>query len=252
MLRWHEVNGTYPARTIKATLYDNEEGGLVGSGQYSAAGTAATLLQEPTDDGCDRSIHVASTTNLGVGSTSRSTSRRPHRERGRQTAGTAARGATTLAAASAAGDTNVKVTGQSTTSSAATAVGATNIKFASATNILANTQLTIGTGASAETVDDHERRRHGRGRQRPDGHARARDRPPERFAHPHLGRVRRRRAGQDRGADRRERGVGHGAVDRLGRAPPAPGSRSPRRSRRHTRAARRSRTSARRSRCRRR
>ena len=38
VLRWHKANGTYPARTIKATLYDNEEGGLVGSGVYSAAG----------------------------------------------------------------------------------------------------------------------------------------------------------------------------------------------------------------------
>src|SRR5206468_2145677 len=69
-----------------------------------------------------------------------------------QAAGISARGATSLAAASSIGDTNIKVAGQSTTSSAATAVGATNIKFASATNILANTQLTIGTGASAETV----------------------------------------------------------------------------------------------------
>src|SRR5262249_42585431 len=48
VLRWHEVNGTYPARTIKATLYDNEEGGLVGSGDYSAAGTAAAIVAAPT------------------------------------------------------------------------------------------------------------------------------------------------------------------------------------------------------------
>ena len=47
MLRWHEANGTYPARTIKATLYDNEEGGLVGSGDYSAAGGGATLAPGP-------------------------------------------------------------------------------------------------------------------------------------------------------------------------------------------------------------
>ena len=44
VLRWHEVNGTYPERTIKATLYDNEEGGLVGSGHYSAAGTPAAIV----------------------------------------------------------------------------------------------------------------------------------------------------------------------------------------------------------------
>jgi hypothetical protein len=152
VLRWHEVNGTYPARTIKATLYDNEEGGLIGSADYSAAGTPATLLQEPTAAGATQ-IQVGSTANLGVGSIVAIDESPGNTENNVvQAAGSAPRGATTLAAASSAGDTNVKVTGQSTTSSAATAVGATNIKFASATNILANTQLTIGTGASAETV----------------------------------------------------------------------------------------------------
>ena len=38
VLRWHEANGTYPARTIKATLYDNEEGGLVGSERLLRSG----------------------------------------------------------------------------------------------------------------------------------------------------------------------------------------------------------------------
>ena len=152
VLRWHTLNKTYPARTIKATLYDNEEGGLVGSGQYSAAGTAATLLQEPTAVGATQ-ILVGSVTNLGVGSKVAIDETAGNTENGVvQTAGVGARGATTLAAASASGDTNIKVTGQSTTSSAATAVGATNIKFASATNILPNTQLIVGTGASAETV----------------------------------------------------------------------------------------------------
>ena len=61
VLRWHEVNGTYPARTIKATLYDNEEGGLVGSGDYSAAGGGATLLQAPVSPGATN-IKVAAVT----------------------------------------------------------------------------------------------------------------------------------------------------------------------------------------------
>jgi hypothetical protein len=152
VLRWHELNKTYPARTIKATLYDNEEGGLVGSGLYSAAGTAATLLQEATTIGATQ-IQVASVTNLGVGASVAIDETAGNTENAVvQTAGTSARGATTLAAASAPGDTNIKVTGQATTSSAATAIGATNIKFASTTNILANTQLIVGTGASAETV----------------------------------------------------------------------------------------------------
>jgi hypothetical protein len=68
VLRWHEVNGTYPARTIKATLYDNEEGGLVGSGFYSAAGTAATPLAAATAAG-DTVIKVPSVANLGAGAT---------------------------------------------------------------------------------------------------------------------------------------------------------------------------------------
>jgi hypothetical protein len=35
LLRWYAANGTYPKRTIKIGLFDNEEGGLVGSGFYS-------------------------------------------------------------------------------------------------------------------------------------------------------------------------------------------------------------------------
>jgi hypothetical protein len=68
VLRWHEANGTYPSRTIKATLYDNEEGGLVGSGDYSAAGTPAAVVTAPTAVG-DTVIHVTSTANLPVGAT---------------------------------------------------------------------------------------------------------------------------------------------------------------------------------------
>jgi hypothetical protein len=68
VLRWHEVNGTYPKRTIKATLYDNEEGGLIGSGQYSAAGTAAAIVTAAVAVG-DTNIKVTSTANLPVGAT---------------------------------------------------------------------------------------------------------------------------------------------------------------------------------------
>src|SRR5438046_1501948 len=68
VLRWHEVNNTYPARTIKATLYDNEEGGLVGSGDYSAAGTPAAIATAPVLAG-DTNIKVTSTANLPVGAT---------------------------------------------------------------------------------------------------------------------------------------------------------------------------------------
>ncbi len=35
LLRWYKANSTYPKRTIKIGLFDNEEGGLVGSGFYS-------------------------------------------------------------------------------------------------------------------------------------------------------------------------------------------------------------------------
>ena len=68
VLRWHEVNHTYPKRTIKATLYDNEEGGLVGSSDYSAAGTAAAIVTAPTAVG-ETVIHVTSVTNLPAGAT---------------------------------------------------------------------------------------------------------------------------------------------------------------------------------------
>jgi hypothetical protein len=159
VLRWHEVNGTYPARTIKATLYDNEEGGLVGSGDYSAAGGGATLLQKPVSAG-DSVLYVASAAALnasgtngifGVGSPvaidDAST------ENGVvQSIGTGAQTPTTLASAASAGDTNVKVVGFSTTTSAAAAAGATNIKYASSAGIAVGGKVTIDTGANAETV----------------------------------------------------------------------------------------------------
>src|ERR1051326_918831 len=51
VLRWHQANHTYPARTIKATLYDNEEGGLIGSGDYSPGGTGGGVATAPTPTG---------------------------------------------------------------------------------------------------------------------------------------------------------------------------------------------------------
>ena len=107
VLRWHEVNGTYPARTIKATLYDNEEGGLVGSGDYSAAGTPAAIVAAPTAVG-DTNIKVTSTANLGVGHDDRAR-RGQHREpdRGRRSA--RPRRTRRWSAPAAAGDTKIYV-----------------------------------------------------------------------------------------------------------------------------------------------
>src|SRR5262249_56368838 len=43
LLRWYQANGTYPTRTIKVGLFDAEETGLVGSGEYSQTDTPTTL-----------------------------------------------------------------------------------------------------------------------------------------------------------------------------------------------------------------
>lgn len=197
VLRWHEVNGTYPARTIKATLYDNEEGGLVGSADYSAAGTAATPLAAAAAAG-DTVIKVQSVTNLGAGSpiaidegnvengtvlsatnSSSATLVEPSAagattvfvssvtgfaaghvldfdlglvgslsnfEQGTiQTVGTAQRTATTLAAASSAGDTNIKVT------SVSNMVAGEAISVDSGANVEYRTIQTVGTAGSGGT-----------------------------------------------------------------------------------------------------
>jgi hypothetical protein len=197
VLRWHEVNGTYPARTIKATLYDNEEGGLVGSSDYSAAGTAATPLAAAVSPG-DTVIKVPSVTNLGAGSTiaidegnvenatvqsaansSSATLVEPSSagattvfvssvtgfaaghvldfdlalvgslanfEQGTlQTVGTAQRTATTLAAASSAGDTNIKV------ASVTNMVAGEAISVDSGANVEYRTIQTVGTAGSGGT-----------------------------------------------------------------------------------------------------
>src|SRR3954447_15278616 len=173
VLRWHEVNGTYPARTIKATLYDNEEGGLVGSADYSAAGTAASIVTAPTAVG-DTNIKVASTANLTAGSTialDEVSTENPVVA----SVGTASTN-TTLVAPAAAGATNINVasvsgitagqtlkidlsfidtatvatvgTGQRTASSlaAAASAGDTNIKVASVSNMVVGEGIAIDAG----------------------------------------------------------------------------------------------------------
>jgi len=126
VLRWHEVNGTYPARTMKATLYDNEEGGLVGSGDYSAAGTAAAIVTAPASVG-DTNIKVTSTTNLGVGTTialDEADTENP-----------------TVASVGTA-TTNTTLTGPS-------AAGATKIEVGSVTGLAAGNTLSIDLGTSS-------------------------------------------------------------------------------------------------------
>jgi hypothetical protein len=64
LLRWYAANGTYPKRTIKIGLFDNEEGGLVGSGFYSQT-NVSTLATAPAAG--DTNIKVVSTTGVGFG-----------------------------------------------------------------------------------------------------------------------------------------------------------------------------------------
>ena len=63
LLRWYQANGTYPKRTIKIGLFDNEEGGLVGSGFYSQTNVAT--LAAPTAVG-DTTLRVVSRTGVGL------------------------------------------------------------------------------------------------------------------------------------------------------------------------------------------
>jgi PKD domain/Peptidase family M28 len=64
LLRWYAANGTRPKRTIKIGLFDNEEGGLVGSGFYSQ--TNASTLAVPAAAG-DTNLKVLNTTGVGFG-----------------------------------------------------------------------------------------------------------------------------------------------------------------------------------------
>jgi hypothetical protein len=67
LLRWYQANGTYPTRTIKVGLFDAEETGLVGSGEYSQTDTPTTLTA-PAAAG-DTTINVASSNGIAPGST---------------------------------------------------------------------------------------------------------------------------------------------------------------------------------------
>jgi hypothetical protein len=62
LLHWYRANGTYPKRTIKIGLFDNEEGGLVGSGYYSQ--TNVSTLAAPATAG---STNVKMVSRTGVG-----------------------------------------------------------------------------------------------------------------------------------------------------------------------------------------
>src|SRR2546421_1387760 len=62
LLRWYQINGTYPKRTIKIGLFDNEEGGLVGSGFYSQ--TNVSTLAAPAAAG-STNVKVVGRTGVG-------------------------------------------------------------------------------------------------------------------------------------------------------------------------------------------
>jgi hypothetical protein len=62
LLRWYQANGTYPKRTIKIGLFDNEEGGLIGSGFYSQ--TNVSVLAAPATAG-STNVKMAGSTGVG-------------------------------------------------------------------------------------------------------------------------------------------------------------------------------------------
>jgi hypothetical protein len=66
LLRWYQANGTYPTRTIKVGLFDAEETGLVGSGEYSQTDTPTTL-SAPAAAG-DTALAVGSSNGIAPGS----------------------------------------------------------------------------------------------------------------------------------------------------------------------------------------
>ncbi|WP_028067666.1 PKD domain-containing protein [Solirubrobacter soli] len=116
VLRWHEANGTYPKRTIKSAVYDAELQGLVGSGFYSSTGGGATNLTAPASIGSTK-LYVASVSALNAAQSSGifavgqpvAIDDVDTENNVVQAIGTAARTATTLAAAASAGDSNIKV-----------------------------------------------------------------------------------------------------------------------------------------------
>jgi hypothetical protein len=107
LMRWYQLNGTYPKRTIKTGLFDAEETGLVGSGEYSQTDTPTTLLS-PLPAGAT-TINVASLNGIPAGSAIVVDQAGNHEVKTVTAVGSATRAATTLAAASAVGDTVIKV-----------------------------------------------------------------------------------------------------------------------------------------------
>lgn len=154
VLRWHEVNHTYPARTIKATLYDNEEGGLVGSGDYSAAGGGAAFLAAPAAAG-DTNIKVTSVAALNAAGTtgifgvgSPVAIDEVNSENGTVAGiGTAATN-TTLVKPAGAGDTLINVASVNGISAGNTLA----IDLGTGTNVENVTAATVGTGQRTATT----------------------------------------------------------------------------------------------------
>jgi len=68
LLRWYQANGTYPKRTIKIGLFDNEEGGLVGSGFYSQT-NVTTLAAAATAGSTNVKISARTGVGFAVGNT---------------------------------------------------------------------------------------------------------------------------------------------------------------------------------------
>ena len=64
LLRWYSANGTYPKRTIKIGLFDNEEGGLVGSGFYSQTNVSTLAVASVAGES---NIKVVATRGVGFG-----------------------------------------------------------------------------------------------------------------------------------------------------------------------------------------
>ena len=128
LMRWYQLNGTYPRRTIKTGLFDAEETGLVGSGEYSNTDTPTTLAA-PVAAGA-KTLNLASVNGILPGTAVLIDQAGEHEVKTVATQGTSARTATTLAAAASAGDTTIKV--------------------ASVSNMVAGERISVDTGANQE------------------------------------------------------------------------------------------------------
>src|SRR6478752_2094939 len=143
LLRWYQLNGTYPKRTIKTGLFDAEETGLVGSGDYSQTDTPTTLTGSIPAGAT--SITVASQNVMPVGSAIVVDQAGNHEVRTITAVGTAARTATTLSAASAVGDTVIKV------ASVANMVAGERVRVDTAANQEFATIQSVGTAGATGT-----------------------------------------------------------------------------------------------------